>query len=215
MKRIVLLGVLVAFLVVPCSANLVFQMTATQNALQVGQEATIGIWAKADEASGLNGLNVWQLDMVTNLDGVVEVKTAPDPVISLIAPAPYDATGSGWGSVNSPSSGNVLELGMSTVNNGQDSDTGVGVLSLLAEITIVAIGNVGDEVTYDLIDNGTLGFYGILKDGTYYDIGMGNLSFDSSNNNNVFTIVAPEPGSLTILAVMSGLAMRRRRQLKV
>jgi len=205
--RIVCLGIFLSFSInTVSSADLIFVMTATKNVLAVGEEATIGIWAYAEEAAGLNGLNVWQLDMVVDVDGVVEVKTTPSTEISLIAPAPYDTDASGWDSVNSPLSGNVLELGMSTLVYAQDSDTGVGDFSLLAEITIKGIG--AGQVTYNLIDNGTMGFYGILRDGEYYDINNGNLEFRPGNN--VFT-VAPEPSCLILLATMAGFALRSRK----
>lgn len=188
------------------SASLVFRMTATDNTLIVGQEATIGIWAYAEEAAGLNGLNVWQFDMVVDTSNVIAVKTDGGTAIDLIAPSPMDETMPGWSSVNSLLSGNVLELGAVTLDSPQDSDTGVGDFSLLAEITIVAIGQ--GQATYDLIDNGTAGFYGILRDGGYYDINIANLEFRPGSN--VFTVI-PEPASLVIMAIMTGFALRSRR----
>jgi hypothetical protein len=188
------------------SANLVFQMTATKNTLVHGEQATISIWAHIEETvpSGY-GLNAWQLDMVTNTSGVVQVST--DPL--LIAPTPI-TTGPKWSSLNADSTGNVYGLGTYT-SGPTASNTGIGGFSLLAQVTIEAIGTAGQQVTYALTDyTGTTGFWGALRN----DQGMPSYIYPDNvqflQGNNVFRIV-PEPASLLIMTFLTGLALRNRR----
>jgi len=187
-------------------AGLLFQITATKNTLTPGEEATISIWAYIEEElEEGNGLNVWQLDMAVNTDGVVQVSA--DPV--LIAPTPIDPA-SGWLSLNTDSTGNVYGLGVFTPGP-QDSDTGVGGFSLLAQVTIEAIGAVGEQVTYELTDyTHTTGFWGALRDDTMMPSYVYPDNVQFLPGNNVFTVV-PEPGSLLIMALMAGLALRSRK----
>lgn len=190
------------------SADLLFQITATKNTLAPGEEATISIWAHIEEElEEGHGLNAWQLDMVVNTSNVVQVNA--DPV--LIAPTPIDS-GSGWSSLNTGSTGNIYGLGVFTPGPTY-SNTGIGGFSLLAQVTIEAIGDVGEQVTYELTDyTHTTGFFGALRDDmitmmpsyVYPD----NVQF--LPGNNVFTIV-PEPASLLIMAFITGLALRSRR----
>ncbi len=188
------------------SADLLFQITATKNTLTPGEEATISIWARIEEevATG-NGLNAWQLDMVVDTSGVVQA----DANI-LIAPTPI-AAGSGWLSSNVDSTGNVYGLGVFTPGPTY-SDTGIGDFSLLAQVTIEAIGTAGQQVTYILTDyTETTGFWGSLPDdesGPSYNY-PDNVQF--LPGNNVFTIV-PEPSSLLIMAFMAGFALRSHKR---
>jgi hypothetical protein len=189
------------------SADLLFQITATKNTLTPGEEATVSIWARIEEELQEGyGLNVWQLDMVVDTDGVVQVNA--DPV--LIAPTPIDS-GSGWSSLNADKTGNIYALGVFTPGP-TSSNTGIGGFSLLAQVTIKAIGTVGEQVTYELTDDNHGGFFGALRNDmitmmpsyVYPD----NVQF--LPGNNVFTIV-PEPASLLIMAFITGLALRSRR----
>jgi hypothetical protein len=188
------------------SADLVFQMTADKYTLTSGEEATISIWAKIEEEVQPGyGLNAWQLDMVADTSGVVQADAN-----LLIAPTPID-DGSGWLSSNVDSTGNVYGLGVFTSGGSKLSDTGIGGFSLLAQVTIEAIGTAGQQVTYELTDyTGTTGFWGALRNDTsgpsyvYPD----NVQFLSGNN--VFTIV-PEPTSLLLMTLSAGLALRGRR----
>lgn len=189
-------------------ADLLLKITANDYELNIGEEATIQILGKSELAIGLNGLNVWQLDMFVNNGGIVEVKTADGSAataeINLVAPTPIAVPGSGWQEVNADLSGNVLGLGVSTPGP-YDSATGVGDYSLLAEVTIVGIA-VG-QTTYTLGDADTppysLGFYGMLKDAT-------NEDGSFVQGNNVFTVV-PEPTSLLIISGLAALALRKRK----
>ncbi|MGA1979737.1 MAG: PEP-CTERM sorting domain-containing protein [Sedimentisphaerales bacterium] len=206
------------------SADLLFQMTATKNTLAVGEEVTIGIWANIEEqTTGLNGLNLWQLDMVADVPSVVKVKTdgtKSGTEINFIAPSPRDLDGTGWTSINKDLDanvfeGNVLGLGATIASMPDDSDTGVGGFTLLVEVTIEGI--APGTVEYNLVDALGVGggFYGVLRDyfeegptGNYYDIMDGNLRFVSGNN--VFTVV-PEPASVVLFAIASAFALRRRK----
>lgn len=186
-------------------ADLLFKITSDKNTFAFGEEATISIWAHIEEPVPAGyGLNAWQLDMVADNDGVVQVNT--DPV--LIAPTPIDS-GSGWSSLNIGSTGNVYGLGVFTPGP-TSSNTGIGGFSLLAQVTIEAITTAG-QVTYELTDfTGTTGFWGALRNDTsgpsyvYPD----NVQFIPGNN--VFTIV-PEPCSLLIMTFMAGLTLRSHK----
>lgn len=188
------------------SADLLFQITADKYNLTPSEEVTVSIWAHIEEAvpEG-DGLNAWQLDMVVNTNGVVQVNTDP----ALIAPTPIDP-GSGWWSLNADKTGNIYGLGVFTPGP-QPSNTGIGDFSLLAQVTIQAIGTAGQQVTYELTDyTYTTGFWGALRTDTSAPsyVYPGNIQFVPGNN--VFTIV-PEPASLLIMAFLTGLALRNRR----
>ena len=190
------------------SADLLFQITADKYSLTPGEEATISIWAHIEEDVGEgNGLKVLQLDMIVDTDGVVQVSANP----VLIAPTPIDS-GSGWSlPLNEDKTGNIYALGVYTPGPTY-SNTGIGGFSMLAQITIQATGTAGQQVTYQLTDDGHGGFFGGLRDdtsGPSYDYTyLGNIEFLSGNN--VFTIV-PEPASLLIMTFMAGFALRSRR----
>ncbi len=215
MVKRVKLAVSIAFLVFSLystsCADLIFTMTADDYTLEVGQEATITIWAEiTDTLDPGNGLNSWQLDMVVDTGGVVEVSS--DPVFVQPEPDFWDLSFSGWLSYNTDATGNVYGLGAIT-DGPTDSDVGISFLAL-AEVTIEAIGTVGQQVEYQLAadPDGGNSFFGGLRDDTIsptYNIISGNLEFQSGNN--VFTIV-PEPGSLMIMSIMAGLAALKRRK---
>lgn len=192
------------------SADLIFKITADKYALTVGEEAVISIWAKIEEAQPEgNGLNGFALDMITLTDGVVQV--SEDPVFIEPEPGFWDSGLTDWDSYNVDSTGNVYGLHAAT-SGSTDSNLGItGQFDELARVTIEAIGTPGQQVTYDLTDfTLTYGFMGFLRDdagGPSY-IWPGNVQFQGGNN--VFTIV-PEPGSLGIMAIMAGFALRRRK----
>jgi hypothetical protein len=183
----------------PCSANVVFKMTCADTSLTIGQESTIQLWAKADDASavGTNGLNLWQLSMSVSSSNVVEVKTGG---ITFIAPSPFSVPDSKWLSINSPMSGNVTDLTAQSFNPIQDSTTGVGAYSLIAELIIKGVAQ--GTTTYSL---GGSNFFGALKDATFLD-----GAFDSTNSDRVFTVI-PEPCTFTLLAVMAAAGLYRRK----
>ncbi|MFH1616696.1 MAG: carboxypeptidase regulatory-like domain-containing protein [Planctomycetota bacterium] len=186
-------SMLVMVVCVNCCADLIFRLAADKTTLAVGEETILRILAFSEEAVPGNGLNVWQLDIDTNsqYDGVIAVKTGADgnAVVNLLAPAPYDPEASGWNkeSVNDPVTSNLRQLGISTVNAPQASDTAVGQFSVLAEVTVVALAD-GTAVCSLTNHPLGLGFYGVLADGTYYDATMGNLYFDADNSDTVFNV---------------------------
>ncbi|MFH1616830.1 MAG: hypothetical protein ABIG61_17320 [Planctomycetota bacterium] len=211
-----LIPVLVVFGFFNCSADLFFRMEADKTIIHMGEEVTVRILAYASETVPGNGLNVWQLDMdvAPEYNGVIAVQTdaSGTAMIDLIAPVPYDAQASGWdhSSVNSLVSGNLRQLGVSTLTAPQVSDTAVGGYSVLAEVTIVGVvsGTAVCNLTNHLLG---LGFYGILADGTYYDVTSGNLHFDAANSDNVFTVM-PEPGSFLLLTSLGAVILRCRKK---
>ena len=210
LRSVVLVTLVLLFFNNISSANLVFQMTASNTTLGFGDSETIGLWAWAQEATGMNGLNLWQLDMVVDVPGVVKVTN-----VEILQPTPLDPYIPS-GTVDSL--GNVFGLGGGVLSAPQDSSVGVGGFTLMANITIEAIG--AGVVEYDLAGD-TQGFYGHLRDfdwmswidpgGTVYD-----FTYDApykavfEGGDNIFAVV-PEPASLVIMAVMAGLALRNRK----
>ena len=189
-----------------CSADLKFKITADDYTLTVSQTATIDIWANiTDTVAANNGLNVWQLDMIVDIGGIVQVSADP----SLIAPTPVDPS-SGWLSYNTDKTGNVNGLGVFTPGP-TDSVTGIGGFDLLAQVTIEAIGTVGQQVTYGLTNTGLGGsFIGALRDDSSGPSYVYPTNIQFLQGNNVFTIV-PEPATFILLAAGATMAMRRKK----
>ena len=139
-----------AFFNTNASANLVFTMTASQNTLEVSETAVIGLWGEVEEqATGLNGINLWQLDMVVDTDNVIQVTN-----VEILQPAgdegldPFVPEYIYINDENGDFFGDVLGMGGAALNPPSPSSVGVGGPTLLANITIEAIG-VG-QATYDL-----------------------------------------------------------------
>jgi len=195
-------------------ANAVFKLTASQNTLGVSDTAVIGLWANIEEqSSGLNGINVWQLDMRVDVDDVISVTD-----VQVLQPAPLDPMLPEYGSINSTFDGNVLGIGGGVMSAPQDSSVGVGGFTLLANITVQAIG-VG-QTTYSL-NGDTAGFYVWLRD--YFAMGDPQSDYNASyaspykavfeptpDNAHVFTVV-PEPGTFILLGCMALAASSRRK----
>ena len=190
-------------------ANVVFKITADSSTIPLGQPAILSIWANVEEeTTGLNGINVWQLDMVVNTGGIVSATN-----VDLIAPTPMDAGSGGSMTLDTDLTGNVYEMGASTTGVA-DSNTGVVDFSLVAEVTIEAIG-VG-TVEYRLVDRlgGGSGFYAILRDGEYYDAVLDPPEKAVSENEfYAFTVEVPEPISLLLFGGMA-ITLRRRKLLR-
>jgi hypothetical protein len=106
--RFVCLAISLSFFLNAISfANAVFKMTADENVLELGETVTIGLWANIKEqTSGLNGINVWQLDMVVDVGNVVTVVD-----VNLVAPSPRDAFMPEYLGINTPHSGDLLGVG--------------------------------------------------------------------------------------------------------
>jgi len=195
-------------------ANAVFKLTASQNTLEVFDTAVIGLWANVEEqSSGLNGINVWQLDMRVDVDDVISVTD-----VQVLQPAPLDPMLPEYTSINSTFDGNVLGIGGGIMNAPQNSGVGVGGFTLLANITVQAIGQ--GQTIYSL-DGGTAGFYVWLRD--YFATGDPQSAYDATyaspykavfeptpDDSHIFTVV-PEPGTFILLACMTAIASSRRR----
>ena len=192
--------VLLASFLVAGSAEagmLKFKMTADKTELALGETATVSIWGWADDAlaTGVNGLNVWQLDMVPDQSGVVSVTG-----VTILQPNPRES-GLGYFSINSPAEGTVGGLGAVSLNNPQDSTVGVGGYTELARVELEMLVETG-AVTYELSNS-----YGILRDGTYFGAG----EFDVAGSDVTFTSI-PEPASLSMALGAMGLLCRHWRR---
>jgi hypothetical protein len=183
------------------SADLILKMECSDYQIGIGQEAVISIYGMAEQASGTNGLNSWNLDMVVDVGGVVEASA-----VARVAPSPWDSGMPLYLALNDEDGGNwgdVIGLGVATQAFPQSSTIGVGKFDKLAEITIV--GMAAGQVTYTLGDFGGMGFEGYLSDYT-------NEPGSFLAGNNVITVV-PEPCTLammTIMAVTAALGRRRK-----
>ena len=189
-------------------ANVIFKITADSSTIPLGQPAILSIWADVEEeATGLNGINVWQLDMVVNTGGIVSATN-----VNLIAPTPMDAGSGGSMTFDTDLTGNIYEMGAATTGS-VDSSTGVPGFSLLAEVTIEAIG-VG-TVEYRLVDRlgAGSGFYAILREGEYYDADLDPPEKAVSENEFYAFTVVPEPVSLLLFSG-AAIALRSRKLLR-
>ena len=198
MKKFQVFCLVTCLLIVFCnvtSADLLLKMDSTKYSIGIGEEAVISIYGMAEQATGTNGLNSWNLDMVVDADGIVEVGG-----VARVAPSPWDSGMPLYLSINNSSSGDVKGLGIVTQAFPQNSTTGVGDYSKLAEITIVGL--AAGQVTYTLGDFGGMGFEGYLSDYT-------NEPGVFVVENNVITVV-PEPCTLLLMSIMAGIGLRRR-----
>jgi hypothetical protein len=191
---------LLLFCSVAC-ADLLLKMDSTKYSIGVGEEAVISIYGMAEQATGMNGLNSWNLDMVVSSGGIVEVSQ-----VARVAPSPWDSSMPLYLSLNTEdggSSGDVIGLGVATQSFPQSSTTGVGQYDKLAEITIVGL--AAGQVTYTLGDFGSMGFEGYLGDYT-------NEPGSFVEGNNVITVFVPEPCTLLLMSVTALVGLRSRRR---
>lgn len=198
MKKLQVFCLVMSLLMVFCnvtSGDLLVKMESSKYSIGIGEEAVISIYGMAEQATGMNGLNSWNLDMVVDEGGVVEVSG-----VTRVAPLPWDGGMPLYLSINNGNSGDVTGLGIVTQQSPQDSDTGVGKYDKLAEITIVGL--AAGEITYTLGDFDGMGFEGYLSD---YTNEPGYFLVE----NNVITVV-PEPCTLVLMSIMAGIGLRRR-----
>ncbi|HOK66282.1 MAG TPA: PEP-CTERM sorting domain-containing protein [Anaerohalosphaeraceae bacterium] len=206
MKKLFLrAGLLFAFIFTSSSFGaLSFKMTADKTTLTVGQTTKVSLFAYAEEAAGMNGLNSWQLSAFVSGTGMLKVVPGS---LNVIKPFAADVLTAG---INSPS-GAIRDLSMTSVNAGIDSSLGVGGYQKIAEFTVEALG--AGQVVYTLGDGGG-GFGGILRD--YNPLNpatWGNMLggvFNEAESQRVFTIV-PEPASLVLLGSMGLMVLKARR----
>ncbi len=185
------------------SAALYFKMTADKTVLAVGETAVVSLFAYAEEASGLNGLNNWQMSVNVSGSGTLTVVSGS---VSVVKPFAADVL---VGSVNSPL-GAIRDLSLTAIPPGIDSSLGVGGYHKIAEFTVEAVG-VG-QVLYTL-GNGGSGFGGILRDYNPLNAATwGNMLegvFNAAESERVFTII-PEPMTLVLLGSMGLIALNTR-----
>lgn len=201
--KVVLAMSLILWLSSLSSADLLFKMTADKTDLLPGEQVTITLhaFAESPQATGANGLNGWNLDVLVDTGSAVEVVVGS---VVFLAPSPSLFTG--YNSINSPN-GEIEYLNLVTMFN-QGSNTSVDGYSAIAAFDIKAIGLEGQSVTYTLGRDlgGATEFDGYLADGTRLQ-GV----FDIANSQNVFTIV-PEPSSLLILSGLTAIGFFRRKR---
>lgn len=178
-------------------AGLEVKLVAPKTDLLPSEQITVTLYAYANHAlaTGTNGLNAWQFDVLVSQTGVVQV--VPGSVV-LLAPTPFVTNLSGFTSINTPKTGQITYLHVVT-NYGQPSTAGVGGFTAIAQFDIQAIGSAGQSVDFSLGGNA----YGILADDTEL-----NFVFDSQNSQRTFTIV-PEPATMALFVV--GCAFLRKR----
>ncbi|MGA2914738.1 MAG: PEP-CTERM sorting domain-containing protein [Sedimentisphaerales bacterium] len=209
-----LLVVLVVLSISSASTGVLhFKMTAPKTTLDVNEEVTVTVSAWVDDPIALpnNGLDTWQLDLRVNNTGIIEITKNANPVgdITLLAPNP-DFNYSGWDKthVNLPITGEVHSVAVVQQVVGAPSYTGVGDYSdiFTFKIKAIALGTA----TYTICDDGGGGFFAFLANNTYYE--GSNITFDAGISNNTFTVVTPEPASLTLFALAGILASIRRKK---
>ena len=190
-------------------ANVEFKIDATDYAIGVGDETTISIYARVVGGGAGNGIISWGLDLVPTVAGVVTVTGS-----NLLEPSPVEPFSASNGIMNlDPSDalfdGALLSIAASTLEITHDA--GIGDFTKLAEVTVE--GKATGDFTYNLQAWDTTGFYAYTADFTEYNIGnAGPYSIDFLSGNNDFT-VTPEPCSLTILAILTGMVVRKRRMI--
>lgn len=189
------------------SADLMFKMSADKDTLNVGETAVINISAKIKGskkwADQYNGINVWQLDMVSDSNDVIEATT-----VTIFEPADLASFIPAYQALNLATDGSVIGLGGGIEPWPFDSQVAVGGWTLMAQVTIKAVGP--GVVTYDLIDSGMGGgFYAYLRDDTAFnpptfDYNLNNINYGGNNNNSINVVSAPN-GQAGVSELKTGL----------
>ncbi len=212
MRNFILFVLVVAGVVLSTtsSAALVFKITADQTNLTVGDTTILHVWGWADDAKalGTNGLVDWQLNLIVDTGGIVEItkdiNTNGD--ITILAPTPLSTISPNWSysSVNSGKSGQVSSVN-ALRNPDTSSTTGVGGYTELFNFKVEALGE--GIVTY-----GMTSMLGDLVDFTAYSSGNGTAVFNTAGSDNVLTVV-PEPATLVLLVGfgVAGILTRRKK----
>ncbi|MEJ5259612.1 MAG: PEP-CTERM sorting domain-containing protein [Anaerohalosphaeraceae bacterium] len=171
--------------------------------MTIGETTLVTLFAYAEEASGLNGLNSWQLSAFASGTGTLKVVAGS---VNVVRPFAADVL---WTSINAPM-GTIRNLSMTSIAAGVDSALGVGGYHKIAEFAVEAV-EVG-QVVFSLGDGGA-GYGGLLRDYSPVNpMSWNNMLggvFNAAESQRVFTIV-PEPGSLLLLGSMGLMVFRAR-----
>jgi hypothetical protein len=197
------------------SGDLVFRMSADDyHFASLGETTTVYIEAYIEGseswADPYNGINLWQLDLEVSTSNVIEVVSG---TFVYSEPEPVDLANSGYLSINTAAggkTGNIHSL-HAGIEEWGDSDAGIANYTVFVQFDIRAIGE--GTTKYDMGNFSGLGWKAALRDDTpfgdpSYSDSLGNISFTDVNNE--FT-VAPEPGSLLMLSLMSIAGLRLKR----
>ncbi len=180
-----------------------FKMTAAKTTLAIGETTVVTLFAFAEDAVGLNGLNSWQLSAFASGTGMLKVVPGS---VNVVRPFAADVM---WSSINAPM-GTIRDLSMTSTAARVDSALGVGSYHKIAEFVVEAV-EVG-QVVYSL-GNGGAGYGGLLRDyNPLNPMTWGNMLegvFNAAESQRAFTIV-PEPGTLLLLGSMGLMVFRTR-----
>ncbi|MEN6386469.1 MAG: hypothetical protein ABFD79_14920 [Phycisphaerales bacterium] len=211
-----LLAIFVLILSTTNAGTLYFKMAAPKTTLEIGEEVvvTVSAWVNDIAATGINGLDTWQLDLSVSQTGIVEItNTGGTADISLLAPDP-DLLLSGWDeeSINTPFTGEARSIAVTQDVFGNPTTIGVAVYTDIFTFKIKGL-SLG-SVTYEICSDNGGGLLGILRDGKEFDNdsydAYGSVDFDAENSDAVFTVI-PEPASLTVFAVAGLISIIRKK----
>jgi hypothetical protein len=178
-----------------------FRTEITNDEISVGQQSVIKIYAWAEDAVSGNGIVSWGLDVMLDAseDGIVAI--TEDQVLE-----PYSGfyMSKGALSLNSPYSGAATTEGAFGMADSSDlgvCDGQVENYTLMADITVQAV--AAGTISYELGSYSTPiedNFYATLADDTKL-----TGTFEDTISQTEITVV-PEPASILMLSLFSGLA---------